>query len=56
LSHSPSPFFVIRFFKMGVSQTFSLGWLPTIIFLISASWVARVTGASHQCLAHLLLL
>jgi hypothetical protein len=27
--------------------TICLGWLWTIIFLISASWVARITGGSH---------
>jgi hypothetical protein len=25
------------------------GWLQTSILLISASWVARLTGVSHQC-------
>jgi hypothetical protein len=24
------------------------GWLPNVILLISASWVARITGVSHQ--------
>jgi hypothetical protein len=26
-----------------------LGSLPTVILLISTSWVARITGMSHQC-------
>jgi hypothetical protein len=33
-------------------QTICLGWLWTIILLISAFWVARIIGVSH----HLLLL
>jgi hypothetical protein len=32
----------------GVSWNFSLGWPQTIIFLISACWVARITGMSHH--------
>jgi hypothetical protein len=32
-------------------QTICPGWLRTIILLISASWVARITGMSHQLLA-----
>jgi hypothetical protein len=24
-------------------------WLQTVILLISASWVARITGVSHWC-------
>jgi hypothetical protein len=31
--------------------TICLGWLQTIIFPISASQVARITGMSHQSLA-----
>jgi hypothetical protein len=34
-----------------VWQTIGLGWLQTLILLISASWVARITGVSHQCQA-----
>jgi hypothetical protein len=30
-----------------VSQTICPGWLETSILLISASWVARITGMSH---------
>jgi hypothetical protein len=36
------------FFWDRVSQTIWLGWLWTIILLISASLVARTTGANHQ--------
>jgi hypothetical protein len=42
-------------FQDSISQTISLGWLQTVIFLISASWVARITGISHQypvCLSY----
>jgi hypothetical protein len=34
-----------------LSQTICMGWLWTTVLLISASWVARVTGVSHWCLA-----
>jgi hypothetical protein len=34
-----------------VSQTICLGWLQPMILLISAFWVARITGVSHRCLA-----
>jgi hypothetical protein len=39
------------FFWARVSQTICPGWLGTPILLISASWVARITGLSHQHLA-----
>jgi hypothetical protein len=39
--------FVLGFLKIGSSKLFALGWLRTVILLISASWVARVTGVSH---------
>jgi hypothetical protein len=50
LSHSASPF-CDRYFWDRVSQTICLGWLWTAILLISAYWVARITGVSHRCLA-----
>jgi hypothetical protein len=50
LSYSSSSF-CIGFFQDRVSRTICLGWLRTVIFLISASRVARITGMSHQCLA-----
>jgi hypothetical protein len=31
-----------------ISWTLCPGWLWASIFLISASWVARITGESHQ--------
>jgi hypothetical protein len=46
-SHSTSSIFVLGIFKI-VSQTICLGWLWTVILLLSASWVARITGVSHQ--------
>jgi hypothetical protein len=53
-SHSSSPIFCLKgFFRIG-SQTICLGWFRTEILLISASWVARITGVSHQCPAALL--
>jgi hypothetical protein len=42
--------FVMGFFKIGSCQVFVQGWLRTVILLISASWIARITGVSHQCL------
>jgi hypothetical protein len=56
LSHSTSPFFFFceGFFEIGSHGTTCLGWLQTVILLISASWVARITGVSHQCPARLL--
>jgi hypothetical protein len=47
LSHSTSPF-LWRVFQDRVSQTVNWGWLGTMILLISASWVAGITGVSHQ--------
>jgi hypothetical protein len=35
-----------------VSWTICQGWLWTVILLISASWVARITGMSHHCPAN----
>jgi hypothetical protein len=39
------------FFKIGSLETVCPGWLWTLILLISASWVARITDVSHRCLA-----
>jgi hypothetical protein len=39
------------FFKIGSCELFDQGWLWTAILLISASWVARITGVCHWCLA-----
>jgi hypothetical protein len=49
LSHSTSPSFCVGFFRDRVSR--SLGWLWTVILLISASQVATITGMSHWQLA-----
>jgi hypothetical protein len=35
------------FFQDRVSWTICPRWPPTSILLISASWVARITGESH---------
>jgi hypothetical protein len=48
--HSTSSFFLIGFFQDRISWTVCLGWLWTLLLLISASWVSRITGMSHQCL------
>jgi hypothetical protein len=47
LSHSTSPIFCDRVFRDSVLKTICSGWLQTTILLISASWVARITGVSH---------
>jgi hypothetical protein len=47
LSHSTSPL-VCWVFWDSISQTICPGWLQTIIHLISASQIARITGVSHQ--------
>jgi hypothetical protein len=45
---------VMGFFEIGsCTQTICLDWLGTSILLISASWIARITGVSHQCPAYL---
>jgi hypothetical protein len=51
LSHSTSHF-LWWFFEI-VSWTVCPGWFWTAILLIAASWVARITGVSHQHLASL---
>jgi hypothetical protein len=40
--------FCVGYFQDRVSWTICLGWPRTIIFLISASWVPRIIGVSHQ--------
>jgi hypothetical protein len=54
-SHSTSPFCDGYFFRDRVSKTICPGWLQTSILLISASWVARITGVSHQHPAQIIL-
>jgi hypothetical protein len=47
LSHS-SVLFCVGFFWDRVSWTICPGWFQTTMLLISASWVARIIGMSHQ--------
>jgi hypothetical protein len=42
--------FFFSFFKDRVSWTICPGWLQMVIRLISASWVASITGTSHRAL------
>jgi hypothetical protein len=57
LNSGPSPWapppalFCKGFFWDRVSWTICPGWLQTTSLLISASWVARITGTSQWCLA-----
>jgi hypothetical protein len=44
------------FFLDRVSQTICPGLTSEHILLIAASWVAGITGVSHQCLAEYFLL
>jgi hypothetical protein len=46
---TPSALFCDGFFWDRVSWTICPSWLRTLILLISASWVARITGVSHWC-------
>jgi hypothetical protein len=41
---------------MEVSRNFCLGWPQTMILLISASQVAKITGLSHHVRLHSFLL
>jgi hypothetical protein len=50
------PFFCDEFFWDRVSRTICLSWLQTMILLISASGVARITGVSRWRLAYSLFL
>jgi hypothetical protein len=45
----PDFFFGLIISQDRVSWTICLGWLRTVILLISAPWVATITGRSHQC-------
>jgi hypothetical protein len=46
---TPPALFCDGIFRDRVSWTIYPSWLWTAILLISASWVARITGVSHQC-------
>jgi hypothetical protein len=50
LSHSTSSVFVLGISKVSFCELLVWGWLGTLIFLISASKVARIIGVSHQFL------
>jgi hypothetical protein len=51
----PSPFFCVEYFQNKVLWIICQGWLQTSIFLISASWVAKITAVSHPQLACFIL-
>jgi hypothetical protein len=55
LSHFTNPF-LWKVFWDRVSRTICLGWLQTTILLISASWVARITGKSHHAWLQIFLI
>jgi hypothetical protein len=44
---NPPALYCEGFFQDRVSRTICLGWLGTVILLISTSWVAKITGVSH---------
>jgi hypothetical protein len=44
----PVLLFVMDFFQERVLSTICPGWLQTMILLITASWVVRITGVSHR--------
>jgi hypothetical protein len=44
----PALFFVMVFLRDRVLWTICLGWLQTLILLISVSWVVMIAGVSHQ--------
>jgi hypothetical protein len=48
---TPPPFFFFFFciFLIGSHKLLAWGWLWTVILLVSASWVARITGMGQQC-------
>jgi hypothetical protein len=45
---TPPALFVMGFFQDRVLWTICPGWLRTAILLISAFWVSRIIGMSHQ--------
>jgi hypothetical protein len=57
LNSGPSPWatpptlFFWRVFEIGSLGIICPGWLQTEVFLISATWVVRIIGMSHQRLA-----
>jgi hypothetical protein len=53
---TPPALFCEGFFQDRVLWIFCPGWLWTAIIHISASWVGRITGVSHLCLARYIFL
>jgi hypothetical protein len=53
---TPSALFCIGFSWDRVSQTIALDWFQIAILLISASWVARITGLNHRHPAYIYFL
>jgi hypothetical protein len=51
LTHSTSPVWCCIVYMIRSRELFSQSWLRTMILLISASWVTRITGVSHQPVA-----
>jgi hypothetical protein len=47
----PLHFYCDGFFWDRVSWTNCMGWLWNVLLLISASWVAWITGVTHQHMA-----
>jgi hypothetical protein len=47
LYHLSQPCFVLDSFKIGSTELFAQGCLPTVILMIFASGVARITGVSR---------
>jgi hypothetical protein len=47
---------VLGILETGSPELYALGWLRTVILLISAFWVAGITGVSHLHLAPVLKL
>jgi hypothetical protein len=46
---------VIFFFRIESCELFAWGWLQTVMLVISASWVARISRMSHWHLALLFI-
>jgi hypothetical protein len=42
-------FLSVGCFPNGIWWTICLGWHQTVTLMMSASWVPRITGMSHQC-------
>jgi hypothetical protein len=53
---TPIGHFALIVLEMGVLRTICLGWPPTVILLIPASQVARITSMSHCAQQDILLI